>query len=91
MRFFVLPAPEEGRAPASSGHVGGRAQRAGMSAAPAMTRQKARKRPMTATAPEPIGSWKTRTPPMMAARLAATEVRAMTSTPLPICRLPAEA
>jgi hypothetical protein len=41
--------------------------------------------------PEPIGSWKTRIPPMIAVRLAATEVIAMTSTASPIWRLRAEA
>jgi Fatty acid desaturase len=64
---------------------------AGMSAAPAMTRQNARKRAVMARGPEPIGSWKTRMPPMIAARLAATEVSAMTSTPSPSWRLRAEA
>ena len=39
---------------------------------------------------EPIGSWKIRMPPMIAARLAATDVIAMTSTPSPIWRLRAE-
>jgi hypothetical protein len=43
------------------------------------------------TAPDPIGSQKTRIPPMIAIRLAVTEVSAMTSTPLPIWRLRAEA
>jgi hypothetical protein len=51
----------------------------------------ARKRAVVARAPEQTGSWKTRIPPMSAARLAATEVRAMTSTPGPIWRLGAEA
>ena len=46
-----------------------------MSAAPAMTRQKAKKRPPISTGPEPIGLWKTTIPPKIAARLAATEVR----------------
>jgi hypothetical protein len=55
---------------------------AGMSAAPAMMRQKAKKRPPISTGPEPICLWKTTTPPKIAARLAATEVSAMTSTPL---------
>jgi len=64
---------------------------AGMSAAPAITRENARKRAVISSAPEPIGSWKTRIPPMIAVRLAVTEVSAMTSTPLPIWRLRAEA
>ena len=64
---------------------------AGMCAAPAMTRQKAKKRPPISTGPEPIGLWKTTIPPRIAARLAATEVSAMTSTPWPIYRLRAEA
>ncbi len=58
-----------------------------MSAAPAMTRQNARKRAVMPAGPEPIGSWNTMMPPMIAARLAATEVSAIISTPLPIWRL----
>jgi hypothetical protein len=51
---------------------------AGTSAAPAMTRPNASSRPMIPTAPEPIGSPKTRIPPRIADRLAATEVIAIT-------------
>ena len=60
---------------------------AGTSAAPAMTRPNAMTRPATAGVPEPIGSWNTRMPPMIAAAFAATEVSAITSTPSPIWRL----
>jgi hypothetical protein len=35
-----------------------------------MTRQKARKRAVMPGVPEPIGSWKTMMPPMIAVRLA---------------------
>ena len=44
-----------------------------------------------ASGPEPMGSPKTRMPPMMAARFAATEVKAMTSTAGPSWRLRADA
>ena len=64
---------------------------AGIRAAPAMTSPNAIIRPAIATAPVPIESRKTRTPPTIAMRLAATEVSAMTSTPGPICRPRAEA
>jgi hypothetical protein len=46
---------------------------------------------MISTAAEPMGSLKTRMPPTIAVRLAATEVKAMTSTPGPICKPRAEA
>src|ERR1035441_9532159 len=63
----------------------------GTSAAPAITRQKASTRALIPTAPDPIGSPKTRMPPRIAERLAATDVIAITSIARPICRLRAEA
>ena len=55
----------------------------GINAPPAMTRANAITRPVMARAPIPIGSRNTRMPPMIAARLAASEVSAMTATPRP--------
>jgi hypothetical protein len=49
-----------------------------------MTSPNAIIRPAIGTTPCPIESRKTRTPPTIAMRLAATEVSAMTSTPGPI-------
>jgi len=49
----------------------------GMSAAPAMTRPNAIRRAPIASGPEPMGSPKTRMPPMMADRFAATELVAI--------------
>ena len=49
------------------------------------------KRAPIATGPDPMCSPKTMMPPRIAARFAATEVKAMTSTPGPIWRLRAEA
>jgi hypothetical protein len=46
---------------------------AGTRAAPTITRPNASTRPITPTAPEPIGSPKTSTPPTIAERLAATD------------------
>jgi hypothetical protein len=54
---------------------------AGIRAAPAITRPNAIIRPVIPTAPAPIESRKTRMPPRIAVRLAATAVSAMTSTP----------
>ena len=64
---------------------------AGTSAAAATTRQKASRRAQIPTAPEPIGSAKTRMPPRIVDRFAATDVIAMTSIARPICKLRAEA
>ena len=71
---------------ASSRRIG-----AGISAAPAITRQKESMRPVIWSAPLPIESWKKRMPPPIAIRLAATEVNAITSSGGPSCRLRADA
>ena len=63
---------------------------ADMSAAPAMTRQNASVRPTICVAPAPIESWKTRMPPLIAIRFAATDVNAITASGGPSCKLRAE-
>ena len=70
--------PEQGSRVARTG--------AGISAAPTITRQKAAMRPVISTAPVPTGSRKTRMPPTIAVRLAATDVSAITWTPGPSCK-----
>src|SRR4029078_667402 len=58
----------ESKTPPDLGITTGGAARsgAGRSAAPAMTRQKAVPRAPISAAPDPIGSWKTMMPPMIA-------------------------
>ena len=92
----AAPRPQQALATASPRRdaalrrIGRGAHRSGHQRCAAITRQNARKRPLLAER-QPIGSWKTRIPPMIAVRLAATDVSAMTSTPSPIWRLRAEA
>ena len=65
----------KGRATVREGEAGRVARTgAGISAAPAMTRAKESMRPVIARGPAPIGSRKTRIPPTMAVRLAATDM-----------------
>lgn len=64
---------------------------AGMRAPPAITSPKAITRATTASGVWPRGSLKTRMPPPMAVKLAASEVSAITSSPGPICSDRAEA
>jgi hypothetical protein len=63
----------------------------GIRGAPAITRPNAVIRPMICSAPCPTGSWNTRIPPLIAMRLAAIEVNAITSNVGPSCKLRAEA
>jgi hypothetical protein len=55
-----------------------------------MARQNASVRPTIWAAPTPIESWKTRMPPLIAIKLAAIEVNAITASAGPTWRLRAD-